>query len=186
MTPEQIKDAADRAEGIKMARCDFGEMEHLTLAGARGMLAVTAVPYLRGERAYRDWFVTEALIPLLAHAYPDLSVVGIETEKRLNGCDLRIDVLARMDDRRSVGFELKAVNSKNPQTARYRLMQGVGQALLYHDVLSAHGPADVFLVGDVLHPEVLAVCVRHGLPIGVAEANSERIVCALGSRRLAQ
>lgn len=164
--------------------CDFRDYERLGAGSALSLLADKAsAGMFASEADYRRWFVREALEPLLAHLRGGMAVRDVRIERSLGGTGLRLDVEAVLTDGSSVGFELKATNRKNPQTARYALVQGVGQALLYQDLLSAFRGrrTPVFLVSDVVYEPVAELLLRHGLMVGLVEANPTRIVCFAGS-----
>lgn len=164
-----------------MARSDFGDREDLERGAALDLLSGQRLPSFASERDYREWFVVEALPDLIPHLTGGVPLMSFEVEQKLPGGSARIDVIARSVTGDVFGFELKAANRKNPQTARYALMQGIGQALLYQDCLSVrHGRfVPVSLVSDIVFPDVASLMLRHGLMVGLIEANAERIVCML-------
>lgn len=160
--------------------CDFGDYERLGACAALTRLSERPdVPGFKSESEYRAWFVREAVAPIVNHMYAGAAVLRVTTETALGGTGLRLDVLAALDDGRSVGFELKARNPRNPQNGRYELVQGIGQALLYQDVLRALRGAhsQVHLVSDHVHEAVAELMMRHGLMVGLIEANQDRVVC---------
>ena len=156
---------------------EFYGREDLAAADALAMLGPARRASFSSEMEYRDWFVREAMHDLV----PQITgspVRSYAVEAKV-GARLRIDVLAVDARGVRVGFEAKCANLKNPQTARHHLIQGIGQTLLYHDALSAQFDSfvPVYLVSDIVPAEVAALMMRHALPIGVVEANEERIVC---------
>ena len=130
-----------------------------------------------GENAYRQWFVAEAL-ELLFEELTGEVLDSFQVERRLPS-GVRIDVLAKGRGGAVRGFELKARNRKNPQTAEHALLQGVGQALLYQDILMARfgSAAAMYLVSDAVSERVAGVLLRHGIFVGLVEANTDHILC---------
>lgn len=161
---------------------NFVGREDISAAQALAMMRDRRSPGFNSEAEYSEWFVHEALPDLMRH------ITGCEMsrfakEHRLQGGAARIDVIARAENGFQVGFELKAANRKNPQTARYALVSGIGQAMLYQDLLSVvngtHVP--VYLVSDIVVDDVAALLLRHGLLIGVIEANRDRVISMGGA-----
>jgi len=131
------------------------------------------------EHEYRTWFIDNVLERLSPHIASGGMVDEIWQEKLVFGSRLRIDVLATTDNGYVLGFELKSVNPRYRQNHAREILGGVGQVLLYEDVLREQygNKARVFLVSDSVTERAARLIMRHDYLINLVEANQKTITC---------
>lgn len=162
---------------VTKPKCDFGDLRSLDPQQLFAVLHKSKYEPFQSEAHYRTWFIDEALIPILSLFWPGRSITKIWRERQLPHGNCRIDVLVILEGGKIIGFELKSRNKKAPQTGTHSAILGIGQALLYQDILTAFHQrfVPVFLVADAVSKEVAGVIWRHGLRIGLIEANPRNI-----------
>lgn len=163
----------------RTAKCDFGDRRNLEPAQLFPLLRRSEYELFESEAAYRRWFVSECLDPIISNLYVDDGLLSYRTEIQIPSTTSRIDILATLKSGRQVGFELKARNKKAPHVGKHEIVLGVGQAWLYQDMLTARFGrfVPVFLVCDAASKEVAGLIYRHGNFIGLIEANPANIFC---------
>ena len=160
----------------------FGEIQYVTkeiFSWSRAIheLDKDVTPQFNNEREYTEWFISEPLKFFIPHVSNGAELADVQTEKRLGR--LRIDVLATATNGDVFGFELKAQNKRSPQVHAYSVASGIGQALLYQDILCEMYKCNVtvFLTSDQLTSRVAGIVARRDYFIGLLQANKAGSIC---------
>ena len=115
----------------------------------------TAVKMLREPLRYefigKETDFEENIFENLSEIIKNLGLPDIQTAERqktiaLSDIQIRMDIVVRHVDDTITIFEVKKVNSKNPQSGPYLQMGAIGQLLLYKTVVKAFTGCEVRLV----------------------------------------
>ena len=173
------KHAGGRPREYETVEDDRSDINRLTPLEALEAIKHNEHGLFLNEREYQEWFVNNVLERLAPYIADEGMITTIWQDKTVVGSRLRIDVLAETDNGYTLGFELKSVNPRYVQTHACAVMKGVGQTLLYEDLLcQSYGDrARVFLVSDKITERVARLVMRHDYLINLIEANQKTVTC---------
>ena len=106
-------------------------------------------------------------------------IIAVERQKsvKLDDIQIRMDIIVRHTDDTITIFEVKKVNSKNPQCAHYAQVNAIGQLLLYKFVVGMSTGCDVrlVLVDNKIYFRTRCVFAEEKLPITLMEVQRNRV-----------
>ena len=108
---------------------------------------------------------------------PDIQVVERQKTVTLSDIQIRMDIIVRHVDDTITIFEVKKVNSKNPQSSPYWQMGAIGQLLLYKSVVKAFTGCEVrlVLVDNKIFYRTRCAFLEEKLPITLVEIQKDRM-----------
>jgi hypothetical protein len=141
--------------------------------------------HFKSEKAYAEWFIEEPLKMFIPYVADGARLLWAEREYKLSHSGMRIDVFAIAENKQVFGFELKTQNKRSPQTHTHQVVLGVGQALLYQDIIRERfgQNATVYLTSDKITSRVAGIIMRHNHFIGLLQSNHRGSCALLGQTR---
>ncbi len=108
---------------------------------------------------------------------PEILVAERQKIVKLDDIQIRMDIIVRHVDDTITIFEVKKVNSKNPQCAGYAQVNAIGQLLLYKYVVGVSTGCDVrlVLVDNKIYFRTRCVFAEEKLPITLMEIQRDRV-----------
>ena len=146
----------------------------------------TAVKMLREPLRYefigKETDFEENIFENLSEIIKNLGLPDIQTAERqktiaLSDIQIRMDIVVRHVDDTITIFEVKKVNSKNPQSGPYLQMGAIGQLLLYKTVVKAFTGCEVrlVLIDNKIFYRTRCAFLEEELPITLIEIQGNRM-----------
>lgn len=146
----------------------------------------TAVKMLREPLRYefigKETDFEENIFENLSEIVKNLGLPDVQTAERqktiaLSDIQIRMDIVVRHVDDTITIFEVKKVNSKNPQSGPYLQMGAIGQLLLYKTVVKAFTGCEVrlILIDNKIFYRTRCAFFEEELPITLVEIQGDRM-----------
>lgn len=108
---------------------------------------------------------------------PKITVIERQRSIKADNFQIRPDILVRHEDGSMTVFEVKKINGKTPATSGHEQVAGIGQLLLYGNVLSAliNAPVRLALIDNKINYRTFCCFGQYKLPITLLELQKDRL-----------